>query len=75
MLRIEGNITHQSRNSHLILNLGRKSAIKSVSEEKRKIPHTVFGVVQSAIRIENLEAISKSPSGQEVREVVILASK
>ena len=55
MLRIEGNITHKSRNSHLILNLGRKSAIKSVSEDKRKIPHTLFGVVQSSIRTENLE--------------------
>ena len=60
MLRIKGNITHQSRNSHLclILNLGRKKAIKSVSEDKRKIPHNVFGVVQSSIRTENLEAIS-----------------
>ena len=58
MLRIEGNITHQSRNSHLILNLGRKSATKSVSEDKRKIPHTLFGVVQSSIRTENLEVIS-----------------
>ena len=58
MLRIEGNITHQKRNSRLILNLGRKSAIKSVSEDKREIPHTVFGVVQSPIRTENLEAIS-----------------
>ena len=56
MLRIEGN--HQSRNSHLILNLDRKSAIKSVSEDKRKIPHKVFGVVQSSIRKEDLEAIS-----------------
>ena len=46
MSRIEGNITHQSQNSHLILNLGRKSAIKLVSKEKEKIPHTVFGVVQ-----------------------------
>ena len=53
MLRIEG---HFSRNLHLILNLGRKRAIKSVSERKRKIPHTVFGVVQSCIRTENLEA-------------------
>ena len=58
MLRIEGNITHQSRNSHLILNLGRKSAIKPVSEDKRKFPHTVFGVVQSSSRSENLEAKS-----------------
>ena len=58
MLRIEGNITHQSRNFHIILNLGKKSAIKSVSKDKRKIPHTVFGVVQSSIRTENLEAIS-----------------
>ena len=39
MLLIEGNITHQSRNSPLMLNLGRKSAIKSVSQYKQKIPH------------------------------------
>ena len=58
MSRIEGNITHQSRNSHLILNLGRKSAIKLVSKEKQQIPHTVFDVVQSFIRTENLEVIS-----------------
>ena len=58
MLRIEGNIRHQSRNSHLLLNLRTKSAMKSVSEDKRKIPHTLFGVAQSSIRIENLEAIS-----------------
>ena len=58
MLRIEGNITHQSTNSHLILNLGRKSAIKSVSEDKRKIPHMVFGILQSSIGTENLEAIA-----------------
>ena len=58
MLRIEGNITHQSQNSHLILNLGRKSAIKPVSQVKRKIPHTIFGVVQSLIRNEKMEAIS-----------------
>ena len=45
MLRIEGNIAHQSRNYHLTLHLGRKSAIKSVSEDKRKIPHTVFELV------------------------------
>ena len=51
MLRIKGNITHQSRNSHLILNFGRKSAIKPVFEDKRKIPHRVSGVVQSSIRI------------------------
>ena len=53
MLRIEG---HFSPNLHLILNLGRKRAIKSVLEHKRKIPHAVFGVVQSCIRTENLEA-------------------
>ena len=58
MLRIKENITHQSRNSHLILNLARKSAIKSVSEGKRKIPHTLFRVAQSSIRTENMEAIS-----------------
>ena len=58
MLRIKGNITHQSRNSHLVLNLERKSSIKSVTEDKRQIPHLVFGVVQSTIRTENLEAIS-----------------
>ena len=58
MLRIEGDITHHCRNSHLVLNLGRKSAIKFVSEDKRKIPHTVFGVVQSSIMNENVEAIS-----------------
>ena len=58
MFRIEENITHQSRNSHLILNLGRKSVTKSVSEDKRKIPHEVFGVVQSSIRTESLKAIS-----------------
>ena len=58
MSRIEGNITHQTRNSNLILNLGRKSAIKLISKEKQKIPHRVFGVVQSFIRTENLEAIS-----------------
>ena len=58
MLRIEGNITQQSRNAHFLLNLGRKSAIKSVSEDKGKIPHSVFGVVQSCIKTENLEAIS-----------------
>lgn len=46
MLRI---VTHQIRNSHLIFNLERKSAIKSVSEDKRGIPHTVFGVVQPSI--------------------------
>ena len=75
MLRIEGNITHQSRNSHLILNLDIKSVIKSVSKDKRKMPHAVFGVVQSFTRTENLETIRKNPSGQEVREVVIVASK
>ena len=58
MLRTEGNITHRSRNSDLILNLGRKSAIKSVSVDKRKMAHTVFGVVQSSFGTENLEAIS-----------------
>ena len=52
MLRTEGNITHQSQNSHLILNLGRKSAIKSVSEDIRQIPHMVYGVIQSSIRTE-----------------------
>ena len=57
MLRIEGNITHQSRNSHFVLNLGRQSAIKPVSEDKQ-IPDTVFGVVQSSITTENLEVIS-----------------
>ena len=31
-----------------------ESATKSVSEDKQKIPHTVFGVVQSPIRTENL---------------------
>ena len=67
MLKTEGNITHQSRNSHLILNLGRKSAIKSVSKDKREIPHKVFGVVQSSIRTENLEAIFQNLAGQEVR--------
>ena len=49
MLRIEGNIMHQSQNSHLIINSGRKRAIKSVSEDKRKIPHTVFGVCSTII--------------------------
>ena len=57
MLRIEGNITHQSRNFHFVLNLGRQSAIKPVSVDKQ-IPHTVFGVVQSSITTENLEVIS-----------------
>ena len=52
MLRIEGSIMH------LLLNLGRKSAIKSVSEDRQKIPHKVFGEVQSSIRIDNLEGIS-----------------
>ena len=42
----------------ILLNMGTKSAIKSVSEDKRKIPPRVFGVVQSSIRTENLEAIS-----------------
>ena len=60
MSRIEGNITHQSRNPHLILNLGRKSAIKLVSKEKQKITHTVFVVVQSLIRTENLERYLKT---------------
>ena len=46
MSRIEGNITHHCQNSHLILNMGRKSAIKLVSKEKQEIPHTVFDVVQ-----------------------------
>ena len=64
MLRVEGNITHQSRNSHPIFILGRKNAIKSVSEDKREIPHTVFGVVQTSIRNKNLEAISQNPPGQ-----------
>lgn len=41
MLRIEGIVTHQIRNSHLIFNF--------VSEDKRGIPHTVFGVVQPSI--------------------------
>ena len=59
MLRIEGNIPHESRNSHLMLNLGRKSAIKSVSEDKRKVTHTLFGVEKSSIRTENLEAIAQ----------------
>jgi len=36
----------------------RKSAIKSVPKDKRIITHMVFGVVQSSIRTENLEAIS-----------------
>ena len=58
MLTIEGNITHQNRNSHLTLNLGRKGAIKSVSEDKRKIPQAVFEVVQLSIKTENLKAIS-----------------
>ena len=58
MLRIEGNITYSSRKSHFILNSGRKSAIKSVSKDKRKIPHTVFGVVQLSVTTEKLVAIS-----------------
>lgn len=45
MLRIEGIVTHQIRNSHLIFNLERKSAIKAVSEDKREIPQTILGVV------------------------------
>ena len=58
MFGIKGNITHQSRNSHLILLLGRKRAIKSVSEDNRKLAYTVFGVGQSSVRNENVEAIS-----------------
>ena len=61
MLIIEGN--------------SRKSAIKSVTEDKQKIPRTLFGVVHSSIRTENLEAMFLNPSGHEVLEVVILALK
>ena len=45
------------KNTNMVY-LDRKSPIKSVSEDKRKIPQAVFGVVQSPIRTENLEAIS-----------------
>ena len=58
MLRIEGNISHQSQNSHPIINLVGKSAIESSLQEQTKISHTVFGVVQSSTRIEKFEAIS-----------------
>ena len=45
MVGIEGIITHRSRNSHLLLTLGRKGAIQSVSEDKQEIPHMIFEVV------------------------------
>ena len=39
---IQGNITHQSQNSHLILNLGKKSA-KKISLQ-RQIENTSQGI-------------------------------
>ena len=61
-LRVDGNIFEHGKKKLQIQEYPdtcgrRKSAIKSVSEDKRKIPHTVFGVVQSSIRTDNLEAI------------------
>ena len=58
-----------------MLNLGRERAIKSVFKEKRKVFTLYLVVIQSSITTKNLEAISQNASGQEVREVVIWASK